>query len=337
MKAHEVIEGRYVLKAPLGRGGMAEVWRAHDERMGRPVAIKFLAPRLAEDAEFLVRFFREAQSVAQMSHPNVISVLDFGEAEGRPYIVMEYAPGGALIKLSGEALAPERAAELVADAARGAGEAHSRGIVHRDIKPGNILLFEDGTAKLADFGIASSQVQEGLTATGAAIGSPHYVSPEHAKGLPVTPASDVYSLGVVLYQLLTGRRPFEANNVTAIAIAHVEEMPETPSAHVSDLDPLLEAIVLRCLEKDPSARFSDGFRLAQALDHLERGPGAGILGEWGEDELPAAGRGVVAGILITILAVGLVALAWFLAGNEPRTPARPPSNGNASASEGLRR
>ncbi|MFN2587804.1 MAG: protein kinase [Actinomycetota bacterium] len=266
MKADQRVQGRYTLIEPLGRGGMAEVWLARDERLERDVAIKFLAANLTGDAEFLVRFFSEAQGVARMSHPNVVSVLDFGDFQGRPYLVMECVPGGALSALTGEPMLPERAAEIVADAARGAGAAHRAGFVHRDVKPGNILLDDTGRAKLADFGIASSSRAEKLTATGAAIGSPHYISPEQASGRPVTAASDVYSLGAVLYELLTGRPPFEGDNVTAIAIAHVEETPVPPSARVDGIPPHLDAIALACLAKDPADRPSDGAALADALE-----------------------------------------------------------------------
>ncbi|HEX2058618.1 MAG TPA: serine/threonine-protein kinase [Actinomycetota bacterium] len=266
MKAADRVQDRYTLVEPLGRGGMAEVWLARDERLERDVAIKFMATNLCHDPEFLVRFFSEAQAVARISHPNVVSVLDFGDFEDRPYLVMECVPGGALANLTGEPMLPERAAEIVAAAARGAGAAHRAGLVHRDLKPANILLDEAGEPKLADFGIASSTVSEKLTATGTAIGSPHYVSPEQASGHAVTAASDVYSLGAVLYELLTGRPPFEADNVTAIAIAHVEQPPVPPSARVEGIPERLDAVVLSCLVKDPAARPRDGDALADALE-----------------------------------------------------------------------
>jgi serine/threonine-protein kinase len=265
MNPRENIQDRYVLDAPLGKGGHAEVWCAHDDRLERTVAIKFLDDRLADDPEFLVRFFSEAQTVARISHPNVVPVLDFGEHEGRPYLVMEYVSGGSLEDLVGEPMTPDHALELVAQVARGTGAAHALGLVHRDIKPPNILLADYGTPKLADFGISVSNVQEKLTATGTAIGSPHYVSPEHASGGVTTPASDVYSLGVVLYELLTGKRPFDKDNATALAIAHVEETPAPPSTHVPDLDPEVDALVMRALSKDPEARFADGSEFAEAL------------------------------------------------------------------------
>ncbi|HEX2294160.1 MAG TPA: serine/threonine-protein kinase [Actinomycetota bacterium] len=269
MKAEQRVQGRYVLVEPLGRGGMAEVWLARDERLERDVAVKFMAPNLCGDPEFLVRFFSEAQAVARISHPNVVAVLDFGDFEDRPYLVMECVPGGPLSALTGEPMLPERAVEIVAGAARGAGAAHGAGLVHRDLKPGNILLDESGAPKLADFGIASSARSERLTATGAAIGSPHYVSPEQASGRAVTPASDVYSLGAVLYELLTGAPPFDADNVTAIAIAHVEQPPVPPSARVDALPEHLDAIVLSCLAKDPASRPPDGAALADALEGAE--------------------------------------------------------------------
>ncbi|HYP22699.1 MAG TPA: serine/threonine-protein kinase, partial [Actinomycetota bacterium] len=267
MKAGERVQGRYELIEPLGRGGMAEVWLARDERLERKVAVKFMAANLCHDPEFLVRFFSEAQAVARISHPNVVSVLDFGDFEDRPYLVMECAPGGSLADLTGEPMLPGRAAEIVAAAARGAGAAHRAGLVHRDVKPANILLDETGEPKLADFGIASSAPSENLTATGTAIGSPHYVSPEQASGRAVTPASDVYSLGAVLYELLTGAPPFDADNVTAIAIAHVEQPPVPPSARVEGLPAHLDDLVLSCLAKDPAARPPDGDALAATLEN----------------------------------------------------------------------
>lgn len=266
MRPGERVADRYVLADRIGSGGMAEVWRAHDVRLDRDVAIKFLAPQLAQDPEFLVRFFAEAQGVAQISHPNVIQVLDFGEFDDRSYLVMELATGGSAKQLTGSPIAAERAATIVSDAARGAGAAHERGIVHRDIKPGNILLTDDGVAKLADFGIASlSSAAEKLTGTGLTIGSPHYISPEQASGGLATARSDVYSLGVVLYELVTGSKPFDASNVTALAIAHVEQEPPRPSSINPDIPPTLEAIIVRCLAKDASERYPDGSALADAL------------------------------------------------------------------------
>lgn len=269
MNAGDVIQDRYHLLSRLGSGGMAEVWSATDERLERTVAVKFLAPQLSADPEFLVRFFSEAQAVARISHPNVVQVLDFGEHSGAPYLVMEHVAGGPLTDRTGEPWSVEQASDLIAKAASGAGAAHALGIVHRDIKPGNVLLTEDGSAKLADFGIAASARSERLTTTGAAIGSPHYVSPERASGRDATPASDVYSLGILFYELLTGRRPFEGDNITAIAIAHVEQDPVPPSALVPEIGPVTDALVLRCLAKDPGERFADGNELAAALEQSE--------------------------------------------------------------------
>ena len=323
MKQNDLIQGRYRLQEPLGRGGMAEVWCARDERLDRPVAVKFLASQFHGDPEFLVRFFNEAQLVARLSHPNVTDVLDFGEYEERPYLVMEYVGGGALSDLTGEPMLPERAAEIVSQAAWGAGAAHSAGMVHRDIKPANILLTEEGHAKLADFGIALARDAEQLTATGQAIGSPHYVSPEQASGRGCTSRSDVYSLGVVLYELITGKPPFDADNVTAIAIAHVESPPAPPSRHVPDLDPDLEAIVMRCLQKDPDERFEDGRALGAALEEPAAAaaflpPTAGELDDLYDEE--PRGRRVLATLLIVASILGLLTAAVVAASREPELP-----------------
>lgn len=265
MNAGDVIQSRYRLEETLGKGGMATVWRARDLRLERSVALKCLMAPLTDDPAFLVRFFSEAQQVAKLSHPNVIRVLDFGEGGECPYLVMEFVPGGSLQQLTGTPMLPERAIDLIAGAARGAGAAHAAGLVHRDLKPGNIMIGEGDIAKVADFGIAVTEAQERFTVTGTAIGSPHYVSPEQASGRPVEGASDVYSLGVVLYELLTGRRPFEYDNSTALAIAHVEETPQPPSVHVPDLSPEIDELVMTCLAKDPRQRFPTGDEFAAAL------------------------------------------------------------------------
>lgn len=250
---------------------MAEVWRAVDQRLQRPVAIKFLTNRYAEDPEFLVRFFSEAQAVATISHGHVVRVLDFGSADGGPFLVMELVEGGSLCGRIGRPLAVEEAFGLVAQAAEGAGAAHAAGIVHRDLKPGNILMTRTGTVKLADFGIATLGSNDHLTATGTALGSPHYISPEGAAGAGASPASDVYSLGIVLYELLTGHRPFEADSPTALAIAHVDAEPDPPSSYRPELPSWVDALVLKCLSKNPEDRFADGTELAAALRAGETG------------------------------------------------------------------
>jgi serine/threonine protein kinase len=275
MQTGELIQERYVLVEQIGRGGMAEVLRARDQRLDRLVAIKFLARELSEDPAGLVRFFSEAQSVARIQHAHVVTVLDFGRHDDHPYLVMEFVGGRTLSDLTGEPMPPERAIEILGAISAAAGAAHALGIIHRDIKPGNVLLSEDGFPKLADFGIASSYAAETLTATGMAIGSPYYISPEQASGETVTARSDVYSLGVVAFELLTGVKPFDADNVTAVAIAHVEQEPARPSTIVPELGSRIDAVVLKCLAKNPDDRFVDGNELAHDFNQLGLDEAAG--------------------------------------------------------------
>lgn len=348
MNPRDVVQGRYRLEEELGRGGMATVWRAHDLRLERPVALKCLMSPLSENPEFLVRFFSEAQQVARLSDPNVVRVLDFGQGGECPYLVMEYLPGGSLADLTGEPIEPSRAVGLIAGAARGAGAAHQAGLVHRDLKPGNIMLADEDIPKIGDFGIAVSDAQERLTATGTTIGSPHYVSPEQASGRPIGPASDVYSLGVVLYELLTGRRPFEGDNAMQLAIAHVEDVPQPPSFHNKELSPALDAVVMRCLAKEPGERFPDGAVLAEALESLElqrdtapfaTAPASSAAAEVAADEVPARNtRRILSVALLAALFVGLLVFGVMVLGgdggrNEDTAAADVPRGGSVNVGE----
>ncbi|MFF6996187.1 serine/threonine-protein kinase [Streptomyces sp. NPDC008313] len=248
---------RYRLHTTVGRGGMGEVWRATDELLGRTVAVKLL---LAQDADpsAAARFRMEAQTSASLSHPHVVGVFDFGSWEGRFYLVMELVEGGSLENRtpgSGRH-APDRVASIAAQAAAGLAAAHRQGVVHRDIKPGNLLLGADGTLKLGDFGIARflDDPAAGLTTTGQIVGTGLYLAPERALGQTAGPPSDVYSLGCVLYQLLTGQPPFRADTATALLYQHVDTPPVPPRELGAALPPAFENYLLGLLAKDPADR-----------------------------------------------------------------------------------
>jgi serine/threonine protein kinase len=219
------LNGRYRLEARIGAGGMSTVYRALDETLQRQVAIKLMNREVASDSDQLERFRREARAVAQLSHPHIVGVIDAGEDDGRPYIVFEYVDGETLkerIRRLGRLPITEAVAYAI-EIARALGAAHARHIVHRDVKPQNVLIDEEGRAKVTDFGIARTLDEHGLTADGRVLGTTDYVSPEQALGQPVTGQSDLYSLGVVLYEMLTGEVPFRGDNQVAVAMKHVRE------------------------------------------------------------------------------------------------------------------
>lgn len=249
--------GRYRLQDAIGRGAMGEVWRAFDERVGRPVAVKLLLPQ-ASDPTATSRFHLEAQTAGSLHHPNVVGVLDFGEQENHLFLVMELVQGDSLARLltTSGPLPPARVARIAAEAAAGLAAAHRQGIVHRDIKPANLLLDADGTLKIGDFGIARFLDDPGaaLTATGQIVGTSLYLAPERALGKPAGPASDVYSLGCVLYQLLTGRTPFEGNSALAILHQHLDAAPVPPSRLGTELPAAFENYLLGLLAKQPEDR-----------------------------------------------------------------------------------
>ena len=267
---------RYRLDSRIATGGMGEVWRATDTVLGREVAVKLLKPEYADDATFRSRFETEARHAASLHHPGIAGVFDFGESragEGpgpglpHPYLVMELVDGQPLSALlrPGQPLADDAVRDLLAQAGDAIGAAHRAGIVHRDVKPANLLITSDRKVKVTDFGIARAvDAAEGatVTQTGQVMGTPQYLSPEQARGEPVTPASDVYALGVVAFECLAGRRPFEAGSPVATALAHLQQpVPELPDSVPADL----AGIVRRALSKDPAERFADGTAFAAAL------------------------------------------------------------------------
>jgi eukaryotic-like serine/threonine-protein kinase len=269
-----VLDDRYDVVRPLGSGGMGEVYLARDRVLGREVALKVLRKQYAGDDEFAERFKREAMSAASLSHPNIIQVYDRGETEvGASYIAMEYVPGGTLKEriLREGPLEAANAAGIGAQVAEALGAAHDRGMVHRDIKPQNVLLTARGGAKVADFGIARAGSSATISRTGSVMGTATYMSPEQALGKPATPKSDLYSLGVVLYEALTGELPYTADNPIAVSMKHVNE-PLRPPVQLNPRIPEgMNALVTKLLAKDPEDRYADADEVAGDLRRVNRG------------------------------------------------------------------
>jgi eukaryotic-like serine/threonine-protein kinase len=279
--ASGILSGRYEIGERLGSGGMSSVHQATDLILERTVAVKILAEHLSDDERFVARFRREALAVAKLIHPNIVQVYDTGIDEGRHYIVMEYVEGrsGAQILQRHGPLDGETAAEIGAQACAGLDYAHRRGIIHRDVKPGNLMIVGgpvgggEMTMKLTDFGIARAVEQTRITQVGSVVGTAAYLSPEQVRGEEATPATDVYALGVVLYQFLTGRLPYEGSTLAELAVRQQNEKPLPPSTYNDDVPETLGAAVLRALEGDPNRRYASASELAGGL----------ALGMQGED------------------------------------------------------
>ncbi len=285
-----VIAGRYRLAELLGRGGMSEVWRAEDLELGRNVAIKLLAP----DAD-TARFEREARAVASLAHPNIMQLFDYGQSDGRPYMVLEYVPNGTLEDRlrNRKPLPDEEAIAIATGIAAGLAHAHARGIVHRDLKPANVLFDEEGRPKVADFGIARMAVGEGtLTEAGTVLGTAAYISPEQALGEPAGAASDVYSWGVIVYRMLTGRLPFESNDPMELVTMHRDVAPPPVRRYRDDAPARLESAATAALAKDPARRPPDGSALLAELGAPTGGSlttATTMLSEDATQVLPVAG------------------------------------------------
>ena len=323
--AETLIAGRYRLDELLGRGGMGEVWRATDLELDRNVALKLLAPRA--DVE---RFEREARAFAALAHPNVTQLYDYGEDGDRPYMVLEYVPGGTLEdRLQKGALPDAQTYAISTDIASGLAHAHARGVIHRDVKPTNILFDEEGRAKLTDFGIAQTTGDGTLTDAGTVLGTASYISPEQASGAPTTPATDVYSFGVMLFRMLTGRAPFESDDALELVMLHRDTPPPPVEAFRPDAPPELAALAAASLAKDPRARPQDGAALLAALD---AGVVAAPLAATGETQImplpprprPARRRRSPALVLGLLLLLALLGAAVAYAITRPDTSSSTP-------------
>jgi len=280
------IDGRYRLLRRIGSGGMADVWLAEDPHLQRRVALKILHRRFAQDREFVERFRREAEAAAGLQHPNIVAVFDRGDVDGTYYIAMQLLEGRSLKELIDAGPAPEQAVSLIRQVLEAAGFAHRHGIVHRDLKPQNVIVDDAGKATVTDFGIAHAGASE-ITQAGSVMGTPHYLSPEQAQGQAVTAVSDLYSVGVMLYEALAGRVPFEADSAVAIAMKQVSHTPQRPSSIAPAVSPALDAVTMRALEKDPGQRFQSAEAFIAALDAALRDPGAARGGTTAFAPLPA--------------------------------------------------
>jgi eukaryotic-like serine/threonine-protein kinase len=334
--------GRYRLEAPLATGGMGEVWAARDLLLDRSVAVKVLGPALAGDGWAAERLRREARAAGRLEHPGIARVLDLGEDGGLPYLVMELLEGESLAERVGRdgAMAPARAARVVAAVADALEAAHRAGVVHRDVKPGNVFLGADGSVKVLDFGIASAAGEAALT-TGELIGTAAYLAPERALGHRATPAADVYALGVVLYELLAGRRPFEAGSDIELAVAHVHARPTPLAQAAPGTPPLLVAACEQAMARDPSSRPPSAAALARLLRApAPAGPATRPLPAVGTGPARSRRRGLLVALVLVVAALAaLPALAggllpWLGEGTRPPFAVISPGTGTPAAPGG---
>ncbi|HZB01949.1 MAG TPA: Stk1 family PASTA domain-containing Ser/Thr kinase [Actinomycetota bacterium] len=330
----QVFGDRYEVEARIGAGGMAEVWRGHDRVLNRTVAIKTLLPQFARDGSFVDRFRREAQAAARLNHPGIVSVYDSGDG-AEPYIVMQYIEGKTLADFlgSGKKLTPMQAAQIGEEIAEALAAAHAHGVIHRDIKPANVMVTPDGKILVMDFGIARLIAgPETAPQTSAVLGTASYLSPEQAQGQPVDARTDIYSLGVVLYEMLTGRPPFSGDSPMAIAYKQVNATPPAPSSINPDVPPELDAVVMRALSKNPANRYQTGHEFAEDLERARTGgevTATPLLPAGGDatqvisrpqptsvlppsEEPPGSSRKAWVGALLAILVIALLAAGAYL-------------------------
>jgi serine/threonine-protein kinase len=292
---NKVVDGRYKIVGRIGSGGMADVYRAEDTHLGREVALKVLHRRFAQDAEFVERFRREAKSAAGLQHPHVVGVFDRGDHDGTYYIAMEHLSGRTLkdIVIAEAPLGQLRVIDLGKQVLEAAQFAHDHNVIHRDFKPHNVIVDAAGQAKVTDFGIARAGASE-MTETGSIMGTAQYLSPEQAQGHPVTAASDVYSIGIMLYEMLTGRLPFEGDSAVSIALKHLSEKPPPMSGGERQIEPNLEQVVMGALAKDPAARWQSADDFAAALEACR----PYVEAQGGENQAPPEGTRDIAAVVL---------------------------------------
>ncbi len=324
----QMLAGRYRIVGLLGKGGMGEVYKAEDLKLKQTVALKFLPESIALDGGMLARFHNEVRIARQVAHPNVCRVYDIGEVEGLSFLSMEFIDGedlSSLLRRIGR-LPGDKAVELARQMCAGLAAAHEAGVLHRDLKPANVMIDGRGKARITDFGLAI--VSEELRGEEAMAGTPAYMAPEQLTGKEVTQRSDIYALGLVLYELFTGKRVFEAKSIQELISLHEKSTPPTPSSHVKEIDPLAERVILRCLEKDPKARPASAVQVALALPGGDPLQAALAMGETPSPEMvaaapqdgtlrPAVAVACLAAVLLCLALIILLAGRRHMARNGP--------------------